>query len=218
VVLVTKGLCLYDTRAAVDESDISQSHYYVIAGWVALEEVWNRLSSEWESTLKDIPSVKFFRANSAAGLKGPFQGWSEQARNNKISNVAQVISRHKLLGIATYINKQVFSDHIGSISRKRYRDPYFICALAIVSLCQRSLDDEIHFVFDEHGRTGTRFKRFYDSSITRHGAPHLGELSLLDDQKVMSLQAADMYAAFVRNVMSSVSLANSCDSCLASMK
>ncbi len=206
-------------RAAVDESDITQSPYYVIAGWVAEEEVWDRLSVEWEATLAELPSAEFFRSNSAAGFKGPFEGWSEQARNCKVSNLALAISRHKVLGIAAYVNKQVFADHIGSISKKGYRDPYFICALAIVSLCQRTFTEhEIHFVFDKHGKTGRRFRHFYETSITRNNATNLGELFLLDDKKVMPLQAADMYAAFVRNIMSTVSLANSYDTCLASMK
>jgi hypothetical protein len=124
-------------RAVVDESDISQSRYYVIAGWVALEEAWDRFSAEWEATLDEIPSAGFFRANSAAGLKGPFEGWSEQARNCKVSNLSQIIPRHELFGIATYVNKQVFADNVGRIQKRRYRDPYFICALAIVSMCQR---------------------------------------------------------------------------------
>jgi len=206
-------------KAFVDESDSSLSPYFIVAGWVAPVTKWDAFEVQWDRTLEEIPTARFYRSNSAAGLKGPFLGWSETSRNTKVSNLAQIITRHELFGIACYVNKQLFNNNIARIQRKPLKDPYFLCALGIVSLCQRyfSQEDRIDFVFDKHGKTGQRFKRFYDSSLVRKEAPNLGELFLLDDKEVLPLQAADMYAAFARNIMSTVSLANSFDSCLASM-
>jgi hypothetical protein len=206
-------------KAVVDDSTSTICPYYILAGWVAVIPIWDSFEAEWDRALAELPAATFFRSNSATGLKGPFQGWSEGSRNAKVSNLAQVITRHNLFGIACYVHKQVFADNIGKLQNRRYKDPYFICALGIVSLCQRYfIEQKIDFVFDKQGKTGVRFKSFYDSSVIRRDAPNLGELSLLDDKAVLPLQAADMYAAFARNILSTVSLANAYDSCLASVR
>lgn len=72
-------------KANIDDSSSDKNApYYVLGGWIAPVETWDRFSSGWASTLSDIPAIDWYKTNDAIGLKNQFSNWVPEARDRKV--------------------------------------------------------------------------------------------------------------------------------------
>jgi hypothetical protein len=86
--------------------------FYTVAGYIAPIEEWNTFKPAWFAILKDRPRLGFYSTNDALGLKGPFQGWSEDIRNSRISRLASVIPSVSCIGVAAHLSRRDFEEFL----------------------------------------------------------------------------------------------------------
>jgi hypothetical protein len=195
-------------RAYFDEG--SDDKVFLMGGWLADVEEWERFAKAWVAELKVTPSIEYFKNNEAMGLKDQFKGWTAGSRDEKLLSLARVIVRHEMVGFIGGVGldriKNLFSGSI--LPRKtlrsivKYTEPYHFACSSVISVIlgyqvleAKNLTDEVDFIFDEG-------VRFLDDCIANY--PRLksvlpaearalaGAVASQNDRLTPALQAADM--------------------------
>jgi hypothetical protein len=85
-----------------------------------------------------------------------------------------------------------------------YDDPYYLCAIYLISHTSRSFraqTGKVDFIFDAQGKVGRNFQIVFDAMfkpLLRQVSPFLGVVRHESKRDFLPLQAADMHAAWVR--------------------
>jgi hypothetical protein len=201
--------------------DDSGSHggegLYVLGGFLAPYVSWPRFNSEWLSILQRDPDIAYLKTSEAISLRGEFDGWPGRLRDQKIFELAEVAERWAVARISAMVWKADFDAHIKGASPWRELDnPYFLLFYQIIILTVSFIlelgngtfdisDTRIEFVFDEQGVLGREAVEWWDvlkqaldpeKAQLLGGPPKFGS-----DKRLFPLQAADLLAWFVRNVV-----------------
>jgi hypothetical protein len=185
--------------------DSYTEEYYVVGGFVAPIDVWEKFAPDWLGVLKEVPRLGYYTTNDALGLKGPFTGWSESARNAKMAKLARVIPSEHCWGVAAHLFRRDFEDFF-TPTFPSWNNPYYLCAdHLILNICRFLLFErsatKVDFIFDRQGKVGSHFKLHYDLAIKPPSLsvfPFMGDCRHENKSKFLPLQAADMNAAWVR--------------------
>jgi hypothetical protein len=198
-------------RAFFDEAS-DNTNDFLMGGWLASFEEWEKFSDAWDTELKFPPSINYFNHNEALGLKDEFEGWNEAARDEKMMALAGVIARHDLTGLIGEIKiPQLHALFAHSIVPKRtlrsivkFTEPYhFACQCAVsVTLGHqvervKNLTDRVDFIFDE----GVPFLADIIGNYPRlkeilppKAVAIAGTIISGNDRHITALQAADFLA------------------------
>jgi hypothetical protein len=185
----------------LDESEGDAS--FVASGWACRAERWDDVSAAWQEALDASPQIPYFKINDAMGLKGPFLGWSDTARDEKVKSLARVIPHENgFFGHGCYTSRTDFDDVKPEV-RRIYKYPYFFCVAtamvyAVAGENQIAGADKIDFVLDRSNQAIHMRKRFYSELKPRF--PKMGECIDLDDKETPALQAADLSAGLLRQL------------------
>jgi hypothetical protein len=201
--------------------DSGDESAFVLGGFIASIEVWDKFSIDWKAVCKEPPIIGYYRTNDAISLKRSFLNWTQDYRNQKIAKLASMIPLENCFAIAAYlspIDLKEISEHFPVKSPRpyphnfNYFDPYFLCASCIVNWVLINCDSwfpgvikensKIDFVFDQQGKVGRKF-RFFFEDIMKPSISRLGKCDHWNDQEFPPLQVADMLAAWVRRGASS---------------
>ncbi len=196
-----KNRVVMTIRVYLDESEGDAA--YVASGWACRAEQWDCISEAWQAVLDSSPKISYFKINEAMGLKGPFLGWSDAARDEKVIALARTIPHEDgFFGHGCYVARSDF-ETVKDQVRKRYQRPYFFCVAAAIVLAvageyQIIGADKIDFVLDRSKDSSRMRNLFYSDLKPRF--PRLGECTDLDDKETFPLQAADLNAAIIRQL------------------
>jgi hypothetical protein len=196
-----EGHIVVTIRIYIDESEGDAA--YVAGGWACRSERWDCISEGWQAVLDSSPTISHFKINEAMGRKGPFEGWSEPSRDQKIEALARTIPHEDgFFGHGCYVARSDF-ERIRERVRRVYRSPYFFCVaaamvLAVAGEYQIVGADKIDFVLDKSREAEHMRKIFYSDIKPRF--QRLGECIPLDDKETNPLQAADLGAAALRQL------------------
>lgn len=185
----------------MDESEGDAA--YVASGWACRAERWDAISDAWQFVLDTDPKISHFKINDAMGLKGPFAGWSVDARDRKIEALAGVLPHEPgFFGHGCYVARSDF-EAVKHRVRRIYRAPYFFCvAVAMVYAVESETKiigaDKVDFVLDRSREAIIMRKLFYSDIKPRF--PQLGECIDLNDKETLPLQAADLSAGALRQL------------------
>jgi len=193
------GRLMMALQAFVDDS--GDENTYVLGGFIAPIKVQEKLYHDWSMICKERPRIGYYRTNDAIGLKACFLNWNQDDRNGKIARLSSVIPTENCYGIASYLSKSDFEELIIDKAGfpPMYDNPYFLCAFYLVAWVWLSfpLATKIDFIFDSQGKVGKQFETIFDSWL-KSIFPRLGKCFHIDDRGTPPLQAADMYAAWIR--------------------
>jgi hypothetical protein len=67
-------------KAYIDES--FDKTVFVVSGYVAPTDEWEKFSTAWNSALSSAPSIDTFKMRDAMRLAGEFAGWTETDRDD----------------------------------------------------------------------------------------------------------------------------------------
>lgn len=188
-------------RVYLDESEGDAA--YVASGWACRADRWDCISEEWQAVLDSPPKISHFKINEAMGLKGPFLGWSDTARDNKVVALARTIPHEDgFFGHGCYVARSDF-ETVKDQVRKRYQRPYFFCVSAAIVFAVAGENqivgaDKIDFILDRSKDSSRMRNLFYSDLKPRF--PRLGECTDLDDKETLPLQAADLNAGMIRQL------------------
>jgi len=196
-------------KAFFDEAS-DNTDDFLMGGWLARFDEWEKFSEAWDKELKFAPSINYFNHNEATGNKDEFEGWSDSDRDGKMEALANVLARYDLVGLVGRIEIPELSALFeNSILPKRklrsivkFTEPYHHACQCVVAgtlgyqiLKARNLIDRVDFIFDDG-------VPFLDDIIGNY--PRLknvlppedvkiaGTIVPENDKQVVALQAADL--------------------------
>ncbi len=194
-------------QAYIDDSAKGEPHLFVLAGYVAPAESWAALADEWRALLSQETGYlkrKRFKMNERHTFD------EDKARNPLYY---RLIEKHVLAAISftikTSLLRQIVDETFPEeyIDKQAVKNPYHYAFTSIIATVARfqhqiGLHSPIDFVFDEamHEKASciNGWERFKLAA-----APDTRELmgrtpGFEDDEEVLPLQAADLYAWWVR--------------------
>jgi hypothetical protein len=197
-------------QAYFDESGSSDSEVYCIAGWIATPEVWQEVSSQWQTMLGEHPRLSFWHTKEALSLRGEFkdkENWNRVNRDARVAKALQIATTNDILGYASVILANDYREVLGQLDKKLGWHFYRILASTLISdlakyLVEKNRARRFEATFDEnqaHSAAMTDgWKEFVDSAPIeiRHLLPH--EPLFADDKTVIPLQIADLLAWHLR--------------------
>lgn len=187
-------------QAFIDDSGNGQGSVFVLAGFIAPASVWEKFSDEWEESLGMYPAVPYFHMTETEDLFG------NERKNERITRFYRIIEEHAVYGLSSAVSRDAY-EKIFKNSPKPLNDPYFLLFFDLIAQLARhgeklGISDEVDFIFDEQlGKKDKliaawdKFKRMTPPELLKF----MGDTpSFKDDKKVKPLQAADLYAWWLR--------------------
>jgi hypothetical protein len=104
---------------------------FVVSGYVATVEDWERFDGNWRIALAH-DNVPYFHMKEFAHFKGPFEGWQGQdsRRANFLGRLADIISETARRGFSTAVTNQVFNEvNEEYCLEEHFGNPYAFCGL-----------------------------------------------------------------------------------------
>ncbi len=200
-------------KAFFDESgDDPREKVYVLAGWVATDQEWERFSAEWNGVLA-AHSISYFKHNEAKGLKGEFAGKSGSESDKLLADLVEVICKYQLTGIICTFKHPLFErllegsriprEQLKKMAYGGYTSPYYFCFhLVIPQLLtylveEAKVSEKVDFVFDDRSDALRPCIKLYNK--IHDGIPEklkkvAGTVSPGNDRNSAPLQAADLLA------------------------
>jgi len=208
----------------IDDSGRGQGPAFVLSGYLASPEVWERFSREWHAELATEPSVKYFKMKEAASRTGEFAGHKRELVEFRVSNLVGIIERNGLKGVTVAVDREAFADIVVPYANtlpdhpkaiKMFANPYFLCFYYLIVMllyAQKNLGavEPVDFIFDEQGKEGRAIRDYW--SVLRAMVPEddvrdtmmAAEPVFRDDKTFLPLQAADLAAWQIRNLLNTV--------------
>jgi hypothetical protein len=118
-------------KAYIDDSRMGQPPIYVLGGWIADAKVWAPFSDGWKDILRMKPSIEYFKFSDAMTLNGPFSGFSEGSRDEKLRLLVNLIAEHQLLGLSCSVPHHYFLPLFGRHPNPEIRNPYILMFYAL---------------------------------------------------------------------------------------
>lgn len=177
----------------------------VLAGYVAPAEKWARFSDDWAEMLTALPP-----------LQRPFKMknmWCSPERLESTSWLYRIIERHASAAISCAVKIDELHKVWDSITwppsardPQQLRNPYYCGFLGLINgvaqaQAQIGLSEPIDFIFDEETEKGPILGGWDGLKENSHPElrPFLGDTpAWKNDETLMPLQAADLYAWWVR--------------------
>ena len=205
---------------------IDQDPNLIIAGFLATAEGWADFSDAWKAELETKPRIdcfKFTKHYKDNKLKDKICNLTEIIRSFPLVRVCSYINKEEY---SQYIiksednftgnTKKIFSIPMGSYNltieksnKRRIDNPYWLCFHNIIvetvaDQIKYKLQTPIEFIFDEEGALGIDCLMWYNyfkrHTFPKWVLPYLGDPpSFKNDEKIMPLQAADLYAGLLRH-------------------
>ncbi|MFC3077811.1 DUF3800 domain-containing protein [Phenylobacterium terrae] len=195
--------------AFIDDSIGRQSDQRLfLAGYLTRDDIWAAFTLEWQAQLARAPAIEQFHMVEAQGLRGPFQGWSVEARDAKVMSLARLIARYPLFSFQFSVSMTEHKQYFGDSVPYGLSKPYNVCAQALASglarcLYQQGFREPIEFVFDT--QEGADIDLTVLWPWIRRSSPGpwrelLGTPRFADDRHALPLQAADMLVWHIRRM------------------
>lgn len=186
--------------AHVDESG-NGSPLFSVGGLTAQATVWLNFSDDWQKSVLDAsPKIPYFKFSNPHQL-------STESHGKKIEAGIEVINRHVTRADAMIVDVAEYEIYFKSLMGVTHDNPFHFGYMHIVQQCVVGLtqpDSQINFIFDEMNDTQylellAAFRSFKidcpDPQVSRRldQEPIRG-----NDQKILPLQAADLWVGLFR--------------------
>jgi hypothetical protein len=165
---------------------------YVLAGWISTSPEWAAFSDAYE----------------AAGLPRTLHMKTvRRPRGKRVRKLAELTQKHAQYRVDCLLHSLNYEELVKGKLRPELDSPYFPLFYQVILESARLLDilgidDTVDWVFDEQGKIGLEAVRWY--GFIKENAPpnlrrRLGSTPIFrDDQKVLPLKAADLFAWQIR--------------------
>jgi hypothetical protein len=191
---------------ADDSGSDGQRVPHFLGGFLMEAERWAAFADAWQAQLSRSPSIKYFKMNEAHALSGEFAQLAFhgiETRHRKVRDMLEVIEDFKPVGVFSTVDWEEFRFVQEPFVRGDVKDPYQ-CLIPwlfdVVMAWQKQegiFPQPIDFDFDDQGmRIGAAIRAVFPE-VKRLAPDSLRKMlgrnpMMLDDKKVLPLQAADM--------------------------
>jgi len=184
-------------RGFFDESNKSPSDIqFVMAGWTATVEEWERFSASWQHCLSELPALSHFHTRSEK-----FRKLSSTDKDKKKLALARVVASHKVRGYIATVKHEIFSDkpeQLRKLMGTRIYDWAFMAIIPAVIFdhLERGERSRIDFIFDGCSELRACIEGYEQErqKWTPSMQAAAGTVIPGDDEELIGLQAADLLA------------------------
>ncbi|HYP25074.1 MAG TPA: DUF3800 domain-containing protein [Blastocatellia bacterium] len=187
------------------------SRMAVVAGFVAKDEQWAKLSDEWKVVL-GRKHIDCFDMNKFEGGYGPFAGMDDNDKGVLLDQLLSLIDVRATAGIAGGLLISDYNEIITDNVRRGVGEPYAVCGQLCLMRLRRWADkhdyqEAIPLFFEDGAHHKGQLLTAFDL-IKKHpklNRPYrVSSLTFLDKRKHPALQAADIlaYATYRRGLVS----------------
>jgi hypothetical protein len=199
----TFAITCYLDESGTDGSDNKNA---VMAGLLLNKTSFLSFDQDWSDLLrrKKIEPPLHMKE---FGKHGRLKCFSYAERESIFTEVAEIINRHRIVSIASILNKDSFESYVHKKIRERLGFYGFCFHLCITindeQAWHNNYKDRIAFLLDD-GNThknhiiAARDAILHSRKTDPHYLPHTGSITFDDDKYISALQAADVIAWGVR--------------------
>jgi hypothetical protein len=176
----------------------SEDVRFIMAGWTATVEEWERFSDAWEKCLSTEPSIKYFKTYGS----DEFYKFSLADKDAKVLALSRVIAAHDLRGYVALVEHSLLANRPLKLRKSmgtRIYDWAFIDIIqnVLADLLNRGCTEKIDFVFDKCSELRACIES-YESQRDTEFPQSMRDISGIvipgDDKDLAGLQAADLLA------------------------
>jgi hypothetical protein len=190
----------------VDDSGSDGQHApFILAAYILPAEKWAYFSDDWREELNREPRIEYFKMREAAWRDKQFAGIPEEFVKGKINGLLKVIATHGPDGVYTQLDWRDYRDILEpEMPDGPMKHPYqtlfpgIFDAIMFYERRKGVFPEVIDLDFDEQGSLGDFARLCYPFMKAKCSADVQSMLgrtpTMLDDKKVMPLQAADLLA------------------------
>ncbi len=185
----------------------SDSPVFVLAGYAGPVQKFERLTDDWQATMREEPALAYLKGKEANALVGNFKGWTPEQRDAKLEKLIASIRKHDLIALSVAVNYRDFNRTLRE-PKGVLKNPFGVAFAHMAGWLMHSAHvkperEEIEMIFD-HGVLA-REKEIEDAyqgmkwAILKEAMDLLvGRPRFEDDKRHLPLQAADLFAWNVR--------------------
>jgi hypothetical protein len=191
-----------------DSGSENKGPVFVMAGYLSRVSVWSDFSTAWAACLGQGSRLPYFKMKEAFRLRDCFNGWTEETRDQRVSQLVEILStRPVLTAVVLALSWDDFwraKSEFPALTDVHPYDMLFhgVMHTVVGQLIKHNISESVEFVFDEQGKAGERAILTYKQikAVMPPAETHLiiGSPRLADDKQVLPLQAADLLAWQVR--------------------
>jgi hypothetical protein len=193
-----------------DSGSEPSSQTIVLAGYVLPASAWLKFTDDWNSELLRGRPIKWLHMKDTGqhAKKGEFVGCTLDQMEAKLLPLANIIKQYQPIALtchAEWAEYEKFKNH--SKLAKFVPNPYKVLFYEIIKIMygfgkRKNNLLQVDFVFDRQGPVGTEACSWYEefkAALPPTAKPFFGATPRFeDDTKVLPLQAADMFAWYLR--------------------
>jgi hypothetical protein len=189
-------------RGFFDESNRNAADVkFILAGWTASVEEWEKFSGAWQNCLSQNPRIKYFKTYEANNPSGQFLKIGVEDSKQKRVALAEIISKHKVRGYIATADHAILGNRpkkLRKLAGTRIYDWAFIALITtvIIDLLERGEREKIDFVFDACKELRACIESYEKQRAVWPPSMRsvAGEAIPGDDRELAGLQAADLLA------------------------
>jgi hypothetical protein len=192
-------LALLQAFADDSASDTGDRRLFM-AGYLNRADRWALFADAWDEELRGAPSIDYLKMVEAQHLRGQFQGWAAETRDEKLRGLARVIRHFEPFSFQFSVSRERFDRLLQSVSPRGLGNPHFTCCFGIVASVARYAASQksglpIDFIFDEQSGVSADVQLFFGEmkkTLPRAARKLInGTPVFRDDKQFLPLQAAD---------------------------
>lgn len=172
-----------------------------ISGVLGLSDEWGAFEYEWGQALEEWGLESFHMARFANGW-GPFKGWSEATRRERIARLLAIINRHILGSVGVLIPLATYHQYLTGQARKLSGGPYGLAGLTLFREASDLVgpmvpNAEIAYVYEIGDEGHGQFDKIFNDNyrdVAQRAKYRLLSLRFEDKRRYLPLQAADILA------------------------
>ena len=191
---------------ADDSGSDSLRALYFFGGFLMEAERWSAFADAWQTQLSRSPSIEYIKMEEAHGHSGEFASFAFRGielRHRKVRDMLEVIEDFRPVGVFSTVDWEEFRTSQAPFALRAAKDPYHCLVpwlFDVVMEWQKQkgiFPEPIDFDFDEKGKRIGAFIRAVFPEVKKLAPDSLGKMlgripRMLDENKVLPLQAADM--------------------------
>ncbi len=199
----------YDSDPHQDESRLfdptAKPHVpqtFAVAGFIAPENVWERVERRWNNANRFFKVSRFHAANVNA-RDGEYEGWKKGKRNRYVRRLLRILTdqRLQLHAFACGMFARDYERIISEKGRENFGPPYIACFKSCVSMLAQQMElggfpeeDKFSVVLDRNEWELEAVKIFYDLKDTTEWPFHsrLETCAPGSSAEIAALQTADL--------------------------
>lgn len=193
-----------------DSGGKGQSKHFVLVGLVSDSERWSQFSREWRRCLDQPPRIEVFKMREAASCTGAFHRFTEEQRDGRLRELAQIINRYAEFAIWTVIDLEAHAQTWAKLPKPESEVYFWPFHILILGSCfdlweECKWRERFEIIFDEQLIFGERARRWYPLIREMMRIKHPEEFAILPidplfrkDDEYLPIQAADLWAWCLR--------------------